>query len=94
MLTIFSWDEGGTKVRSRFSKYVRQVRRNPHLFCYNDCCMDSCPKHKNRCPYDGQYLFAMLKDTPFCPHEDIETYVDPHSLCDEEGRHQSVCQRR
>jgi len=61
-------------VRNRLSKYAKQVRRNPHLFCYNDCCMDSCPKHKNRCPYDGQYLFAMLKDTPFCPYEDIETY--------------------
>ena len=50
---------------SKLSRYVKQVRRNPHLFCYNDCCMDSCPKHKNRCP---------LKDTPFCPYEDIETY--------------------
>ena len=62
------------KVRNRLSKYVRQVRRNPHIFCFNECCMDSCPKHKHRCPYDGQYLFAMLKDTPYCPYEDIETY--------------------
>lgn len=61
-------------VRNRLSKYAKQVRRDPHLFCYNDCCMDSCPKHKSRCPYDGQYLFAMLKDTPFCPYEDIATY--------------------
>ena len=61
-------------VRNRLSKYAKQVRRNPHLFCYNDCCMDSCPKHKHRCPYDGQYLFAMLKDTPYCPYEDIATY--------------------
>ena len=62
------------KVKNRLSKYVRQVRRNPHLFCYNECCMDSCPKHKSRCPYNGQYLFAMLKDTPYCPYEDIATY--------------------
>ena len=68
------WDEGGKEVRTRFSKYVRQVRRNPHLFCYNECCMDGCPKHKDKCPYDGQYLIAMLKDTPICPYEDIATY--------------------
>ena len=41
---------------------------------YNECCMDGCPKHKDKCPYDGQYLFAMLKDTPYCPYEDIATY--------------------
>lgn len=73
-LTVFLWDEGGTKVRSKLGKYAKQVRRNPHIFCYNTCRMSNCAKHKSRCPYDGQYLFAMLKDTPFCPYEDIATY--------------------
>ena len=73
-LTAFLWKKGGPKVRNRFRKYAKQVRRNPHIFCFYECCVEICPKHKDRCPYDGQYLFAMLKDTPFCPYEDIATY--------------------
>jgi len=26
--------------------------------------------HKSKCPYDGKYLFAILKDTIFCPYEE------------------------
>ena len=61
-------------MRDNLSKYVRQVRRNPHIFCFYECCVEICPKHKDRCPYDGQYLFAMLKDTPYCPYEDAAAY--------------------
>ena len=58
----------------KLKQFARQVRRNPHIFCFNTCCIEDCPKHKYRCPYDGQYLFAMLKDTPYCPYESIEAY--------------------
>ena len=58
----------------KLKKFAMQVRRNPHIFCFNTCCVEDCPKHKYKCPYDDQYLFAMLKDTPYCPYESIEAY--------------------
>jgi hypothetical protein len=58
----------------KLKKYVKQIKANPHVFCFNDCCITDCAKHKNRCPYDGEYLFAYLKDTPYCLYEKLETY--------------------
>lgn len=63
------------KIRRRDMRYyAKQIRNNPHVYCYNDCMVAICSKHKSKCPYDGEYLFAMLKDTPYCPCEDIEAY--------------------
>ena len=55
-------------------RFIKQVRNNPHIFCFHTCSIEACPKHKSKCPYDGQYLFALLKDTPYCPYEEVETY--------------------
>ena len=51
-------------------KYIKQVRSNPHIFCFCTCRITDCPMHKSKCPYDDQYLFAIMKDTVFCPEEE------------------------
>lgn len=54
--------------------YIEEVRTNPRIYCYNDCCMEDCPKHSSRVDWRTLYLFANMKDTPYCPMEDREDY--------------------
>ncbi len=54
--------------------YVEEVRSNPNIYCNNVCRMTDCPKHKDKVDKSKLYLFAMLKDTPYCMDEDPETF--------------------
>lgn len=54
--------------------YIEEVRTNPNVYCFNECCRTDCPKHKSRQDIRRLYLWALLKDTPYCLAEDRETY--------------------
>ena len=54
--------------------YVKEVRSNPNIYCFCVCRMEDCPKHKDKVDRSRNYLFALLKDTPYCPYEDPSTY--------------------
>ncbi len=49
-------------------KSVKQVQKNPHIYCSNTCTYSEyCPKHMSRITYpDNEYLLALMKDTPYC----------------------------
>ena len=54
--------------------YVEEINNNPHVFCFNECCIYECPKHKNNLVLDNQYLYALMKDTIYCPYQEEEYY--------------------
>ena len=56
--------------------YIREIRSNPMVYCYDTCGYANCPKHKNKVDFETLYLFAKLKDTPYCPIEDREMYEE------------------
>ena len=55
---------------------IKEVRTNPRIYCYDECSHDWCQKHKSKVDRTKLYLFAKLKDTPYCPHEDREMYEE------------------
>ena len=54
--------------------YVEEINNNPHVFCFNQCCIKECPKHKDNVVFDNQYLYALMKDTIYCPYQEEEVY--------------------
>lgn len=47
---------------------IKWADDNPNMYCFNTCCENECYKHKNNCDYSKHYVFAFLKDTPYCPY--------------------------
>lgn len=54
------------------SKYllIEQIKDNPLVFCFNNCCNIECPKHKDNVDLGIPYLYALMKDTPYCPYDE------------------------
>lgn len=59
---------------NRKRDYIEEIRSNPNVYCFNECCRQDCPKHKSKLDIRKRYLLALLKDTPYCPIEDREDY--------------------
>lgn len=59
-------------MKMKLKKSVKQVDRNPHIFCKNTCMyQDQCHKHWSNIIYpDDEYLLALMKDTPYCLYDE------------------------
>lgn len=55
-------------------RYIKEIEKNPHIYCFNTCCVKECPKHKDNVVLDNQYLYALMKDTIYCPYQEEEEY--------------------
>ena len=63
---------GADDFQRDIENYKQEIENNPHIFCYNTCCIKECPKHKDNVVLDNQYLYALMKDTIYCPYQEEE----------------------
>lgn len=57
------------------NNYIKEIVDNPYVYCFCECCITDCPKHKEKVDYSIPYLYALMKDTPYCPYDERNSEV-------------------
>ena len=56
--------------------YIEEIRKNPFVFCADECSTTECPKHINNTNWSWVLLLAHMRTTPYCLDEDPEIYKE------------------